>query len=114
MKHFSNVKTNETERPGCTLTVKQNPKIVANVKEKCILGENKTEWINDAQLADAVSLLKPKSSTVYCQLMYPLPMSLVEKMMRGEREEAKHFWTFLKRKNHVLFLSQMDSTGESF
>ena len=92
MKHFSDVKTNETERSGSTLTAKQNPKIVANVKEKCILGENKTEWINDAQLANAVSLLKPKSSTVYCQLMYPLPMSLVEK--DGDKEKEKKQNTF--------------------
>ena len=102
MKHFSNVKTNQTERPGCTLTVKQNPKIVANVKEKCILGENKTEWINDAQLANAVSLLKPKSSTVYCQLMYPLPMSLVEKMMRGERRSKTFLDIFEKKKSCVI------------
>ena len=84
MKHFSDMHTNKTERSGSTLTVKQNPKIVANVKEKCILGENK-QWINDAQLVNAASLLKPKSSTVYCQLMYQLPMRLVEKMTKGER-----------------------------
>ena len=80
MKHFSDVKTNETERSGS----------VASVKEKCVLGENKTECINDAQLANAVSLLKPKSSTVYCLLMYPLPMSLVEKDGDKEREKKQN------------------------
>ena len=75
---------------------------MASVKEKCILEENKTERINDAQLTNAVSLLKPKSSTVYCQLMYPFPMSLVEKMTRGERRSKTLLDIFEKKTSCVI------------
>ena len=45
MKHFSNVKTKETERSGSTLTVKQNPKISGQCKREMHLGgeQNRTD-----------------------------------------------------------------------
>ena len=96
IKHFSKVKTSKTKEDNsepdlpqrsCFQGLKdhQKAKLLANKRERCILGDIATAWINDAQLANAVFLLKSQCSTVCCQLMYPLPQSSVEKIMSGER-----------------------------
>ena len=92
-----------------TLTLQQNEKIQSYVTAKCILGENRTDWLNDAQLGNAISLLKSKLS-VLCKLMYPLTMNLVNKMFNGEKR-SKTLQDVLQRRYHARSLAQMDDTG---
>ena len=60
-------------------------KIAKNIREGCILGNNPTAWLNNAQLGNLFHILKETEGSNHdLRIMYPMPEQFFHKRLTGE------------------------------
>ena len=79
----------------------QKSKITSNVQAGCILGSDSKSWLNDAQIGNVMATLKSQFPTVQCQLLYPMPLDSVRRIL-NQAVRTKTFQAAIENETSCL------------